>query len=199
MTNAWNQSPDGPSREELMAFADGELGPARRDEVAAWLEHHPEDRAEVEEHHRLDGLWKRLAPPEPSPVAWASVLARIENARPFRPRVSDRRARLRPWAFAGLAAAAVAAVMVGRSLWTTGTADDEEPFPVALASEVVIVSMDAHDADSLVGHPPVMANMEFAGPSDVQLLEAAWHEGRQARILDEGAVSMIVASAADDD
>jgi anti-sigma factor RsiW len=201
MTIAWNRPPDGPTHEELMAFADGELEPARRDEVAAWLEHHPEDRAEVEEFFRLNDLWKRFAPPDPSPAAWASVLARIETARPFRPQVPEWWADRRAWTFAGLAAAVLGAVMLGRSLWTDApeTPADEEPFPVALAGEVNIVSMDAHDADTLVGHPPVMANMEFAGPQDVQLLNAAWHEGWKAQLRQEGEVPMIVASAQEDE
>jgi hypothetical protein len=205
MTAPENHVPDGPSHEELMAFADGELGPARRDEVAAWLEHHPEGRAEVEEFHRLTGLWHKHIPPEPAPAAWASVLARIETARPLRPPVPLRRTRP-AWAYSGLAAAAVlGVVLLGRNLWvgtpSSAPADDDEPFPVAHASEINIVSMDlkeAQDADALVGHPPVLANLEFAGRDDVQLLDAAWHDGRKAEMRDEGEVPMVVASAPDD-
>ncbi len=198
MTTAWNRPPDGPSHEELMAFADGELEPARREEVAAWLEHHPEDRAEVEEFHRLSALWQRYAPPEPSPAAWASALARIETARPFRQPVPEWRVRRPAWAFAAFAAAALLVVMLGRSL-SPEAPDDEEPFPVATASEVNIVSMDAHDADALVGHPPVLANLEFAGHEDVRLLNAAWHDGRQPQLRQEGTVPLIVASTRDEE
>jgi anti-sigma factor RsiW len=214
MTSPEHQAPDGPSHEELMAFADGELQPARRDEVAAWLEHHPDGRAEVEEVQRLTALWRRHLPPEPAPAAWTAALARIETADPFRPPVSPWRGRRATWTYTGLAAAAVlGAVMLGRSLWVNpggplpeeGTSQPvaaaEEPFPVALASEITIVSMelkDARDVDSLVGHPPVLANMEVAGRDDVQLLDAAWHDGRKAQMRDEGEVPMIVASASED-
>jgi hypothetical protein len=96
-------------------------------------------------------------------------------------------------------------VLLGRNLWvgtpSSAPADDDEPFPVAHASEINIVSMDlkeAQDADALVGHPPVLANLEFAGRDDVQLLDAAWHDGRKAEMRDEGEVPMVVASAPDD-
>jgi hypothetical protein len=214
MTSPEPHAPDGPSQEELMAFADGELAPARRDEVAAWLEHHPDGRSEVEEFQRLTALWQRYLPPEPAPAAWESALVRIETAHPIRPPVSPRRARRAIWVSTGLAAAAVlGSVMLGRSLWVNpgGPPPEEgpnqplvlaeEPFPVAEASEITILSMelkDARDADSLVGHPPVLANMEFAGRDDVQLLDAAWHDGRKAQMRDEGNVPMIVAAAPED-
>jgi anti-sigma factor RsiW len=208
MTSPENHASEGPSQEELMAFADGELEPVRRDEVAAWLEHHPEGRVEVEEFRRLIGLWQRHVPPEPAPAAWASVLARIETSRPLRPAVPARRA-YPAWAYSSLAAAAILGiVMLGRTWWIAPPVVPppeepavEEPFPVALASEVNIVSMDlkeARDADALVGHPPVLSNLEFAGRDDVQLLDAAWHEGRIAQMRDEGEVPMVVASASDD-
>jgi hypothetical protein len=157
----------------------------------------------VEEVQRLTALWRKYLPPEPAPAAWAAALAHIEAARPFRPPVPAWRARP-TWAYTGLAAAAVlAVVMLGRFLWvgtppTSPVSDEDEPFPVALASEVNIVSMDPHDADALVGHPPVLSNLEFAGRDDVQLLDAAWHEGRKAQMRDDGEVQMVVAAAPED-
>jgi hypothetical protein len=190
MTDAWNPGPK-PAPEDLMAFADGELDAARREEVAAWLAAHPEGQAEVEDFHRLAGAWQRVTPAEPSAEQWAATLARVEaRVAPAGPRPAGYQRRP-VWTFAGLAAAAVlGVVMLSRFL---GSGTEDEPFPVAEAHEINIVHMDARDADALVGHPPLLGNMVFADNNDVHLVSAVPHggDGRVAR-MEQGPVPMIV-------
>jgi anti-sigma factor RsiW len=202
MTLEWDKGPS-PAPEELMAFADGELSPARHEEVAKWLVGQPDAQGQIEDFRRLGQLWRNAQPPEPSPQAWAAALARIENALPpsmprFRPR-----SRHPAWTFPVLAAAAVlGVVLLSRSLAPVGTPTntngpataDEEVFPIVAAHEINIVGMDARDADALVGHPPLSGTLEFAAPADVRLLNAQPHgdDGRIPRMGD-GDVPMIVA------
>jgi anti-sigma factor RsiW len=206
MTSAWNPGPR-PTAEDLMAFADGELDPARHEEVAAWLAAHPEAAAEIEDFRRLGRVWQTAAPQEPSPETWTAALVRIETRLPPARRPSPAGFRRPVWTFTGLAAAAV----LGLLLWgqsfkpegSSGTAGvapaDDEPFPVAAAHEINIVYMQARDADALVGHPPLSENLEFASNADVQLLNIAPHgpNGRRAR-MEAGAVPLIVAGRAGD-
>ncbi|MFK5004592.1 hypothetical protein, partial [Klebsiella pneumoniae] len=67
--------PNAPSPQELAAYYDGELEPAARARVAAWLAEHPEMSADLEAQHALP----QAAPPEPSEAAWSSVLERIDE------------------------------------------------------------------------------------------------------------------------
>jgi anti-sigma factor RsiW len=196
MTQPWDRAEGGPSPEELMAFADGELGPERAREVAAWLARHPDVGAEVRELHRFQDFWERSAPPEPAPATWARVLKGIEAAVPaLRP--AGRWKRYRPLWLSAAAAAALALVVLGRSLLTTvppdGTGADEGPFPVAEAHEVDIISMDAHDADALVGHPAVLANLTFVTAADLGEVRVDPRPDGCGSRLEGGAVPMLVA------
>jgi anti-sigma factor RsiW len=203
MTLEWDKGPP-PTPEDLMAFADGELGPTRQEAVTEWLLGRPEAQGQIEEYRRLGQLWQSVRPPEPSPDAWAAALVRIEKELPPTTPLPSRWLRRPAWTFPALAAAAIlGVVLLGRSLGplvpsTTSTnpaLQDDEPFPIALAHEINIVGMDAHDADSLVGHPPLSGSLEFAAPADVRLLNAQPHgdDGWVPR-MGEGDVSLIVAA-----
>jgi anti-sigma factor RsiW len=202
MTLEWDKG-QPPAPEELMAFADGELGPARHEEVAKWLVGRPDAQGQVDEFRRLGQLWRNAQPPEPSPQAWAAALARIENALPPSTPLPRPRPRRPAWTFPALAAAAVlGVVLLSRSLAPVGTPTnnngsstaDDEPYPIVAANEINIVGMDAQDADALVGHPPLSGTLEFAAPADVRLLNAQPHrdDGRIPQMGD-GDVPMIVA------
>jgi anti-sigma factor RsiW len=206
MTLEWDKGPP-PAPEDVMAFADGELGPARQEEVAEWLLSRPEAQGQVEDYRRLSRLWQSAAPPEPSPDAWAVVLARIDNEVPHSAPAPAPRRRRATWTFPALAAAAVlGGVLLSRSLLgprvaptsrSTPVQQDEEPFTVdiAQAHEINIVGMDARDADALVGHPPLAGALEFAEPADVKLINAEPHgdDGWVPR-MGGGDVPMVVAA-----
>jgi anti-sigma factor RsiW len=197
MTDASNDADPRPSAEELMAFADGELGGRRAAEVADWVAGHPDAAAEVEEQQRLRMLWEQTAPSEPSRLAWDRTLSGMESALTARRPASAWR-RFRPLWLSGVVAASLAVVMLGRSLLVQPVpprpaAADEEPFPVAQASEIDIISMDAHDADSLVGHPPVLADLKFVAAGDLGQVRVDPHPDGWGARLEPGAVPMVVA------
>jgi anti-sigma factor RsiW len=162
--------------ELLAAYVDGELAPAECRRVEAWLADHPEARADVEAQRRLARLFEGAAPPTPGPVQWADALARVEHglaAPPARP------ARRRRAAVAIAAIVAAAAVLLALALKDppvrpvppdAGPPAAEEPWPVASADEVEIVSMDDRDRGALVvGEPPVGERVELLTANEVQV------------------------------
>jgi anti-sigma factor RsiW len=74
----------GPTPQQLAAFAEGGLAPEQRKQVRAWLASHPEVQAqadaEAEANRRLLRLFSATRPEEPSPDAWEASLTRIEAA-----------------------------------------------------------------------------------------------------------------------
>jgi hypothetical protein len=198
MTDAWDQPDRGPTPEDLMAFADGELPADRQAAVASWLTSHPEAAADVEEWRRLGRLYAGAPLPEPSPEAWSRTLARVQSSLTPRPAGRHRPA----WVFfAGLAAAVLVAVFAARSWWGGGPADPDtadflppdEPFPVAGAHEYKIVSVNPQDADRLIADPPLLGKVEFATAADVRLESSGPQaaDGWRGR-MEEGNVPMIV-------
>jgi hypothetical protein len=198
MTREWEESDTGPSAEEMMAFADGELPPGRAREVAAWLAGHPDAGREVEEHRLLRDLWQRATPPEPSPRAWERSLRRVENASVV-PRRAGSGRRFWPLWLAAAAAAVLTLTLVRRPdvppkpAAPAATPADDEPFPVAEAREVDILSMDTRDADYLIGHPPVLADLKFVSPQDVKDVRVDPRPGGWGARLEAGEVPMVVA------
>lgn len=99
--------PETPTDLELAAFAEGQLDPARRYEVAGWLATHPEDAARtMADLHLTEGL--RLAmtgPGRPAPPAMIASARRLDRT------LARRQALRRLWP----AAAAVAMFALG---WT---------------------------------------------------------------------------------
>jgi len=158
--------PDGPTPEQLAAYADGELGPAERARVEAWLRDHPGARADVDAQRRLARLWQAGAPPEPAAADWSSALARVEadltaGARPARPPARGRRSP-RLLAAAAAAAAVLLAVALAR------LALSRPALPVASPDEVEVQSIDASDVGALVvGGPPVKGPLVLASADDI--------------------------------
>jgi hypothetical protein len=173
-----------------------------RDNLEAWLREHPEANDDLADLPPLRELYQSAGPPEPEEAAWNAVCSRIHD--------SFVRVRSpRPWwviAF-GAVAAAILAVVLARSLWTTKVPEPptttvqrvEEPFPVVEPDDVAIISMDARDVSALVvGEPPVGDDLEFARPQDIRVIRCARcpFSGRFARLEQGDEVPMFVAAAA---
>jgi anti-sigma factor RsiW len=175
--NNGDQRDDLPP-ELLAAYADGELSPAECRRVAAWLAGHPAAADNVEAQRRLDRLFEQAAPPPPTEEQWAEALARVERglALPAARRPAWRR-RLAA-ALTGLAAAAALLLALARQgppALNGPPQDDtrvtaEEPWPVASADDVQIISMDDRDRGALVvGKPPVSEPLELVTTGDVKV------------------------------
>ncbi len=171
-----------------------------RDNWETWLTEHPEAKDDFADLPRLRELYQSICPPEPDDAAWNAVQARIHES--ISRGQSERTSSRRPlWAILGLtAAAAILSLLLARSLWPTRapTPGVEEPFPVAEADEVTIISMDARDVAALVvGEPPVGGELEFARPEDIRVIrcERCPHSGRMARLEQDGEVPMFVTAA----
>jgi hypothetical protein len=192
-------SPDfRPTPEQLAAFADGELDVCTRRQIEGWLPQHPEASAEIEFLHRLKRVWQDHAPPEPTATAWATTLERIEAGlpAPAPPRWQPRRRHF--WSGLGVMtlAASLGLVLLARPLWMPPPVQDdgEEPYPVATAQDITIISMDARDTEHLVvGSPPVMEAMVLATQADITLVDMKppRPEGPMPW-LDKGPVPMIL-------
>ena len=201
---AWKEDDGPPpSPEQLAAYADGELDgrpemePLRR-RIEAWLARHPEAAADLNAQRRLAQLWQATTPPEPSEAAWQDVLARLEPL----PATAERGRRgpglrFAAWAVAALAATA-AAVWLALALFPPGAgpeiarqrprdleqrkpplpatpaAEPMEPFAVATADEVEILSIGGADTGTVaVGEMPLSGPMLLvqAGEVEVQHVE----------------------------
>jgi hypothetical protein len=161
---------------------------------------------------RLRELFQSVSPVEPEEDAWRGALTHIHASVTTGParlagptgRAIRRRTSPRPvWAMLGLvAAAALVAVMLARSWWiqtpSSRPAPAEEPFPVAEADDVNILSIDARDVAGLVvGEPPVSGELVFASLEDVRVLECKCcpKSGNVAK-LEPGEVPMLVTTVA---
>jgi anti-sigma factor RsiW len=161
MTPAWE--PEGPTPEQLAAYFDGELTGSERAGVEAWLAGHPEARAEVEALRQLHAQYDAVPVPEPSPERWAAALAgiRADLAR-NRPR--------RNWGW-GLAAAGLAAAVLGILFLPIGSPEDTEPYPVVSPDDVLIISMNPNDDKAVVGVRALeLPEIDLASHNDVELL-----------------------------
>jgi anti-sigma-K factor RskA len=163
----------GPRPEQLAAYVDGELDPADRAEVDAWLAQHPESAAEVEALRSLARLWQSAAPPEPSETRWARALAGIEAGLSAATSVVSARRRQRLWGLVALATAAAAvvlAVLLSRPAPVVPPGEETEPLPVVSADDVEIISMHTADARALViGAPPMGDSFDLLGPGEASV------------------------------
>jgi len=135
----------------------------------------PDSPTDAEVQRRLARLMDDTAPPLPTDEQWADVLARIERdlaAPPARPRSWSRRV------FAATAVLAVAAVVVLAVALQRPPADQrtpndalpEDPWPVASADDVLILSMDDRDRGALVvGEPPVNESLVLMAADEVKV------------------------------
>src|SRR5262249_57120343 len=101
-----------------------------------------------------------------------------------------RRLSLGPRSSPAAAAAALTVSLSARLFRTVPDAPadpDDEPYPVAEAHEVAIISMDVKDADALVvGESPVHGPLAFAAFDDIILLDTKrMHEDAPQPLLDE--------------
>jgi anti-sigma factor RsiW len=188
---------NGENRDEvppelLAAYADGELTAAECRRVEAWLAAHPEARADVEAQRRLARLFEEAAPPPPGEEQWADALARLEQylaTPPARRPAWRRRATV---AVAALVAAAAVVLLAfalkdptARTVPPDGEpqAEAEEPWPVASADDVEILSMDDRDRGTLViGEPPVNEPLELLTEDEVQVNKLPDGPGRVGRL-----------------
>jgi len=209
MTQDWTHPNQGPTPEQLAAYADGELEPSVRDWIEAWLADHPEASAEIEVQHQLMQLWQATLPPDLAPSDWEKPLARIDqtlSATVSTPAPSPSRRRLFPWV-GGLTAAAalLGVVFLGRTWWSTqpvvvpragpSQAAREEPYPVADSEEFTIISMPPRDeAGLVVGQLPVRGPLEMATMDDIEVvaMEPDHPEGLLPSLA-EGDLPMLVA------
>jgi hypothetical protein len=196
----------GPTPEQLAAFTEGELDSEASARVEAWLAEHSDD-------HDLLPLFHASVPAELPEATWNAALARIHEgvSTPARPPLRPR------WGLrllVGLTAAATAAALAGIWLvppWLSRQPDqpvivtlppgddDDEPFPVALAQEVAIISVHPRDADAIVLGGPLLGSMDWVEPEDIQVIEVAPHpdDGQVPWLMEDGPVPMILASSGD--
>jgi anti-sigma factor RsiW len=150
-----------PRPEELAAYVDGQLAPARRKGVEIWLRNHPEAAVEIEEQRRLAGLWRATTPGEPEEANWGSILTHVEGAYGRFRSARSRNRRLILIGAAGLAAGLLLMLRTPRA---------GEPFAVVSPDDVEIVSLHAADRVTLVvGVPPVTEPLVLASLGDVEL------------------------------
>jgi hypothetical protein len=176
---------DAPSPEQLAAYVDGELDPATRARVAAWLCAHPDAAADLQSLRQLDSLWQETTPPAPARAQWDAVFNRIAARCPAEePVVASGRAATRHafgWRWHLRMAGTAAAMLFVTLLLYRPTDPQAQPVPAPLISvvqvlrvagdeDVEIISMDAVDIGALVvGEPPIRGPFVLAAPGDVVL------------------------------
>jgi anti-sigma factor RsiW len=198
-----------PAADLLAAYVDGELDAAGRARVEAWLSRHADAAAEIEGLRRLARLWQASRAPDPGDKAWADTLSGIDQGLPRGP-WTQRPAR--PGAgfmrrLVGIGGAAAAALLLLALIPLGGTrradliVDSEEPYPVASAEDVEIISLEAADLGALVvGELPMREPVVAAAPSDVRVRSVLPDkDGMMPTVriaLDDSAVPIIVAPIA---
>ncbi len=202
-----DHSRDRPPPELLAAYADGELDSATRARIDAWLNQHPEARAELEAQQRLSRhnqrLWRASAGPSPSEASWLRLFARVQTALAAPPQPAPaRRPRLLRFAIPAVTAAAVLAVLVLRPPIDhppQPAPPGEEPLVVAADADIEIVSIREADTERLVvGKPPLTGPVVLASSAEVVMEKMAQDaNGQKARMMQaEANTPMVVAPVA---
>ncbi len=196
---------DTLSPELLAGYADGELPPAECRCVEAWLDAHPEARADVEAQRRLARLFDEAAAPSPADERWAEALGQVQQ------RLAAPTGRRRWAAVAVAVLAAAAAVLLALALkgppgGHVSPVDQpppagEEPWEVVSADDVEILSMDDRDRGTLVvGEPPVNEPMELLTEDEVKvnkLPDAPGQVGRLHVLPGSGAPYIVISVGQD--
>jgi hypothetical protein len=167
-----------PTPEQLAAYVDGEVDAAGQRQVEAWLAGHADAAADVAAQRQLLALWRKAPLRAPTEAEWSAVFNGIRTAwvAPAQKTVGRRLA----WIALALSATAAAAAL---ALWgeflrpvdSGGLSEvvslaEVEPFRVATADEVMIISMDAADATFLViGELPVSEPLVLAAAGEITL------------------------------
>jgi hypothetical protein len=165
----------------------------------------------AEDEHELES-WARLYREHPpSDPDWAPTLDHIESR--LHPSTPSRRRWPIFVGFITAAAALFAGVVLARTLWPTPTpppinytnvvamVDDEEPYPVALLSEVEILRAHPDDVDRIMMGALILGSVEFASFEDIVLVsvEPDPDEGRMPRMQKHKGSPMIIVARVDDD
>jgi hypothetical protein len=161
-----------PCAELLAAYFEGTLEPAERGLVEAWLVEHPDTAAELAAGQRLERLFHLTAAPEPSAAAWDAARARVEQGLASVRVVRGTQAvRWRNGiAITGAAAALLLAMWYFQRPDVGFVRGGDEPFPVAVAEDVEIISIDAAGARALVvGELPLQAPVVLLAAGDATL------------------------------
>jgi anti-sigma factor RsiW len=176
--------PDDLPPEWLAAYADGELGPGDRARVDVWLADHPEARDLLDEQESLGPknveFWQAVRPPEPTRRQWAAARRAVHG----RARMPAAR-RWLPWVGSlALAATATAATVFFALPPVNPTTPpvpavaspprdvDDEPYAMASADEVRIISLPEEAAHLLVvgEHPLGGQAVVLAKADEVEFL-----------------------------
>jgi anti-sigma factor RsiW len=171
--------PDDLPPELLAAYADGELGPRDRARVERWLADRPEARETLDEQESLSPknveFWQAVSPPEPSRRQWAAALRGIHG----RSRIPATR-RWLPWVGSLALAATATAATVFFALPPANlpapsvpaaapplAGPDDEPYAMASADEVQIISLPEEAAHLLVvGEHPLRGQAVVLAKAD---------------------------------
>jgi len=177
--------PENFSPELLAAYADGELSSYDRTRVERWLAENPDAHESLENQEVIGPgnveLWGLAAPPPPSLADWIATREQIGSQL----RVAHR-VRLVGWAGTiGLLATAAILILVLPGPQPNGAnpelrpvfngpvpagAIDDEPYPMASASDVLIITLPESAAGLLVvgEHPLADSLLSFAKVGEVQ-------------------------------
>jgi hypothetical protein len=173
--------PDDLPPELLAGYADGELPPAVRERVEAWLAEHPEalDQLEVQEALGPGNVefWRAVRPPEPTPADWVGVRAGLAADFPAPRRGVGR------WAGAAALFAVAASItlvfldnaprcgqhkrIAAPVFAPAGSPEDNEPYPIARADEIRYLELPESVAPMLrVGDHPLKDAILILARSD---------------------------------
>lgn len=172
--------PDDLTSELLAGYADGELSAADRELVERWLAESPEARDLLDGQESLSPrngeFWSAVRVPEPSAAQWANTL---EGIRANRPAPARRRwvGLLGPLALLATAASLLFALPLADRPGVPAPlpapsvvpAEDEEPFQMASADDVRIISMPEDAAGMLVvGDHPLRDPLLLARADEIE-------------------------------
>lgn len=131
---------DDADREDLVAYLDGELDPARARCLEAKLNQDPAARAEAEALQRTWELLDYLPQAQPSPSFTSRTLERVSALRPALGQPSAVPTRVGPggWAAAAWAAVVLLAGLVGFSAASRVAAPSAAPVEAATLEELLV-------------------------------------------------------------